>query len=217
MKDQRAIDAGESTRARASQVPSAVVIGLALLFAALPAAHEAEAQDNTRRANDVIDAISGSIGVLELSGLPEALEVEADHFEYDYQTGALRCSGNVTVKQGEVRLYAGELRVVSITAGKLTFRRITALGRVKVSKGKETATGDRAVYDQGSATITLTGDARLSSGNKTVSGEKVVFNLDEGRAEVRSTQGPVRAVIDTGVGSGDPPLDELDDFGDGNR
>ncbi len=158
----------------------------------------ARGQDNERRAEDVLDSISGSLGVLELSELSEAVEVSADHLDYDYRSGRILCHGNVVVTQGEVSLRASELKIVPVRSGTKTFRRITAHGDVSVTNGRATASGNTAVYDQGDGRITLRGGAQLASENKSVSGEKVVFNLDEGRARIESGKQPVRAVIETG-------------------
>jgi len=163
----------------------------------------ARGQDNERRAEDVLDSIGGSLGMLELSGLTQAVEVTADHFGYDYRSGRIVCRGDVVVTQGEVRLRAHELKITPVRSGSKTFHRVTARGDVSVTNGSATANGTTAVYDQGDGSIILRGNARLTSENKSVVGEKIVFNLDEGKARIESGEQPVRAVIETGGGNHD--------------
>jgi lipopolysaccharide export system protein LptA len=83
-----------------------------------------------------------------------------------------------------------------------SIRRIEALGNVTVLTKEQNASGDRAIYDLTTKSITLSGHVVITQGQNVMHGERVVVDLATGNARVESgdgqagqSHGPVRAVI----------------------
>ncbi|RMD85305.1 MAG: hypothetical protein D6815_02175, partial [Candidatus Dadabacteria bacterium] len=127
--------------------------------------------------------------------LPGDVEVTADEMTFDYKRGVLVYRGHVQVVHKDIHLRSDRINVRFEPGRTDTLRSITATGHVEVVRGRETARGERCVYDPKAATLTLTGNARLGSGRHWVEGQRVIVYLDEGRAVVEGGGGPVRARI----------------------
>ncbi|HZP19355.1 MAG TPA: LptA/OstA family protein [Bauldia sp.] len=102
-------------------------------------------------------------------------------------------SGGVTVTRGATTLKAGSIKLYSSLDAKASktgaFTRIEALGKVFVSSGPQTVTGQKAVVDMASQVITLTGNVVLSQGTSVMTGEKLVVDLRTGRARLEQAPG----------------------------
>jgi lipopolysaccharide export system protein LptA len=61
-------------------------------------------------------------------------------------------------------------------------KQIVAEGKVNATQGNRIATGDKAVFDDKTKTVTLTGSPVMRQGNSQVSGVKVVYYMDQDRA-----------------------------------
>jgi lipopolysaccharide export system protein LptA len=61
-------------------------------------------------------------------------------------------------------------------------KQIVAEGKVNATQGARVATGDKAVFDDKSKTVTLTGNPVMRQGNNQVSGSKVVYYVEQDRA-----------------------------------
>src|SRR5437763_14378047 len=61
-------------------------------------------------------------------------------------------------------------------------RQIVAEGKVNATQGNRVATGEKAVFDDKSKTVTLTGNPVMRQGNSQVTGTKVVYYMDQDRA-----------------------------------
>ncbi len=109
------------------------------------------------------------------------VDYAADRIELQDKQDRVGLSGNVDVRQGELRLRAGRTVVNFTNAGSLQIQRITASGGVVVTRGDETATGDVGIYDFNQKIITMTGNATLKRGNgDTLRGGRFVIDLRSG-------------------------------------
>lgn len=109
------------------------------------------------------------------------VDYAADRIELQDKQDRVVLSGNVDVRQSELRLRAARTVVNFTNAGSLQIQRITASGGVVVTRGDETATGDVGIYDFAGKIITMTGNATLRRGNgDTLRGARFVIDLNSG-------------------------------------
>ena len=159
-------------------------------------------------------------GLLPGQNKDEPVQIEAASLEVHDKSKTATFSGNVQVVQGDTTMKCQSLvvfygREVGIAQngpkqqvsavpgqkGAQDIRRIEAHGGVTVVTKDQNASGDLAVYDLQSKTITLTGNVVVSQGQNVIHGEKVIVNTVTGNASVESnegggtTPGRVRALI----------------------
>lgn len=109
------------------------------------------------------------------------VDYAADRIELQDKQDRVVLSGNVDVRQGNLRLSAARTVVNFTDAGALQIQRITASGGVRVTRGDEVATGDVGIYDFNQRIITMTGNASLKRGNgDTLHGGRFVIDLKSG-------------------------------------
>ena len=116
------------------------------------------------------------------------VDYAADRIELQDRENRVILSGNVDIRQQELRLRAARTTVAFTNQGSLQIQRITAAGGVRVTRGDEVATGDVAVYDFNRRIITMVGDASLKRGSDTLYGNRFVIDLNSG---VSSAEGRV--------------------------
>jgi len=133
---------------------------------------------------DVISEVAAATRQLHLASVPAELFVESDKMVFDYARGELAYSGDVRVAQGGVHMRSENLTIAFEPERTGSLRSIRASGNVLITHKNTKATGDLAVYDPASSTITLTGEAKLGAGPNTLEGERVIVYLAEGRAIV---------------------------------
>lgn len=109
------------------------------------------------------------------------VDYAADRIELQDKQDRVILSGNVDVKQAELRLRAARTVVNFTNQGSMQIQRITASGGVVVSRPDETATGDVGVYDFNQRIITMTGNATIKRSNGDVlRGGRLVVDLKSG-------------------------------------
>lgn len=109
------------------------------------------------------------------------VDYAADRIELQDKQDRVILSGNVDVKQAELRLRAARTVVNFTNAGSLQIQRITASGGVVVTRNDEVATGDVGIYDFNQKIITMTGNATIKRGNSdTLRGGRLVVDLKSG-------------------------------------
>lgn len=136
-----------------------------------------------------------------LGGDPDApIEIQADNLEVYRDRQLAVFIGNVDAQQGRMNLKTDELRVSyreggtdgdgAAVGGRIS--RLEAHGNVRVSTEKESATGDRGVYDIDSATIVLEGGVRLFQNRNVLAGQRLVMNLETGVTRLDGAPGTGR-------------------------
>jgi lipopolysaccharide export system protein LptA len=108
------------------------------------------------------------------------VDYAADRIELQDKQDRVVLSGNVDIRQAELRLRAGRTIVNFTNANALQIQRITATGGVTVNRQNEVATGDVAIYDFNRRIITMVGNASLKRGGDTLRGNRFVIDLNSG-------------------------------------
>jgi lipopolysaccharide export system protein LptA len=107
------------------------------------------------------------------------VEVEADRLAVDQAAGTAVFSGNVRVRQGELRIKAAEATLEYTESG-TEVERVVMTGGVTMTNGMDTAQGQKAIYTIATGEVLVTGDVLLTQGATTISGSELVYNLDTG-------------------------------------
>jgi lipopolysaccharide export system protein LptA len=125
------------------------------------------------------------------------VDVAADRIEVQDRADRAVFSGNVVVRQAELRLNAARLTVAYSSAGGIQIQRLDASGGVTVQSPSETARGQFAIYDLDKRIITMIGGVTLTRGESRVNGGRLVIDLDTGLA-VMEGGGPAGTQSDGG-------------------
>jgi lipopolysaccharide export system protein LptA len=128
----------------------------------------------------------------------QPVEVTSDSLTIDQTSGQAVFSGNVIVHQGDLRMSAGQVRVIYSEAdGRREVDEVVASGGVLVTRGADAAEGREARFDVSSALLTMSGAVLVTQGPTAVAGDRMVVNMRTGDGSV---EGRVRTVLDTGEG-----------------
>ncbi|ODN69373.1 LptA/OstA family protein [Methylobrevis pamukkalensis] len=155
---------------------SGLALGLALL-AAVPAGAQ-----NARQSATMPPAFDG-LGVD--SGEP--IQFEAESLEVRENDSLAVFSGNVVARQKQTVLKSDTLTVHYLGKageGAQKVERIVAAGKVLVSAGPQTASGDQAVFDTVAKTIVVSGNVVLTQGENVIRGPRLVINIESGQAKM---------------------------------
>jgi lipopolysaccharide export system protein LptA len=139
-------------------------------------------------------ALAGSqqLGAQALAGHNSNAPVDysADRIELQDKQNQVILTGNVDVKQAELRLRAARTVVNFTNNGAMQIQRITASGGVVVTRNDEVATGDVGIYDFNKKIITMTGNAKIKRANGDVlNGGRLVVDLNSGVSSASSGPG----------------------------
>lgn len=120
----------------------------------------------------------------------QPIEITADTLEVRQSDNIAIFRGNVDAVQGSMLLRADKLVVYYREAEEgeqnLGISRIDAEGNVFVSSPRETAQGQRGVYDVDNARIDLAGDVTLTWGDNIIEGDTLQMDLEAGTSSVTS-------------------------------
>jgi len=108
------------------------------------------------------------------------IAISSDSFQADLNAKSGTWSGNVIVVQGDMKLRANSVRMLT-TNGKTD--KVMASGNVVVDSPKTgTATGDNGVYSVVPRTVVMTGNVVLKKGKDVMRGSQLTVNLATGQA-----------------------------------
>ena len=115
------------------------------------------------------------------------IELSADALEVLQSKHTAVFTGNVIVKQGDIRINAAQMTVNYRESGSdgamgKGIYRILAEGKVLFTTPGETAQGDSAIYDVDGETIHLLGNVLLTRDKNVLKGTKLDYNLSTGRS-----------------------------------
>ncbi len=137
--------------------------------------------------------------LLFFSSFSEATEypitISADRMAAAENSHFVTFSGNVDVKQGDVRIRSDEMVVYyspeknmpkqqKDVQQKQQVEKMVCTGNVEITRGEWLGTSDQMEYLEARRQIILSGNAKAWQGQNMVSGNKIVHYLDEGRSEV---------------------------------
>jgi lipopolysaccharide export system protein LptA len=120
----------------------------------------------------------------------DPIYITADWMEVDQVRNVITYKGRVVMLQADMTMRSETLMAYYDPEMK-QMKQIVAEGKVNAVQGNRTATGDRAVFDDKSKTVTLTGNPVMRQGNSQVTGTKVVYFTEQERA-VAEGDGKIR-------------------------
>ena len=110
--------------------------------------------------------------------------------EVDQNKNTITYKGRVVTIQADMTMRS-EALIAYYDPETKQMRQIIAEGKVNATQGNRVATGEKAVFDDKSKTVTLTGNPVMRQGNSQVTGTKVVYYMDQDRA-IAEGDGKVR-------------------------
>ncbi len=141
--------------------------------------------------------LSAQTGV-SLSGLsidPSApIETSADSLKINRDARSSVFEGNVLIGQGDFRLAAQRVEVITNGNG---ISRIRATGGVTFTTSTDAIEAQSADYALADGSLTMSGQVLLSQGQSAIMGDRVRINLRNGSAVF---DGNVRTILQTGTG-----------------
>lgn len=108
------------------------------------------------------------------------VEVEADRLAVNQAEGTATFTGNVRVRQGDMRIKAQEA-TLEYAKDSTEVERVVMTGGVTMTNGIETAQGEKAVYTIPTGEVVITGNVLLTQGKSTISGNELVYDLNSGQ------------------------------------
>jgi lipopolysaccharide export system protein LptA len=144
------------------------------------------------------DASSPAKGGTKKAGGTSAFEfnkkdpiyITADWMEVDQNKNTITYKGRVVTVQADMTMRS-ETLVAYYDPEMKQMKQIIAEGKVNATQGNRVATGEKAVFDDKTKTVTLTGNPVMRQGNSQVSGTRVIYYMDQDRA-VAESDGKVR-------------------------
>lgn len=104
------------------------------------------------------------------------------------QDDMVECSGDVRVTQGDTLLAAERMTIIGISDER-GFRRIEAEGGVRYAADDSALSGEKAVFDADSDTLTVTGDVVVVQADQIMTGGRLVYNTVTGATMFTPEQG----------------------------
>ncbi len=148
-----------------------MIRGLAVLFLALGIS---------------VSAVHAQQAALGMKDPNAPIEVSAENVVADATAKTLTYTGNVMIRQGEVRMRANTVRVNEVDGHA---DKVFAQGGVVVDAPSGMATGDNGVYDVTPRIVTLTGHVVLAKEKNVMRGTTLTVNLITGQAKLDGGQG----------------------------
>lgn len=116
--------------------------------------------------------------------------ISADSLTLNAKQRVFVYKGNVTVDQGDMKLTSRTLE--GIYGEDNQIQKLTAKGDVRITKQDIEATGQQALYDAASATVTLSNNPQLKQGESLLTADRIKVFLRENRSQA---EGAVRVTL----------------------
>jgi len=125
----------------------------------------------------------------EAKGLSrEPVKISSNRLEADGNQNYVTFLGDVVAKQGDLVIYADELKVIYAPESQ-AMDKAEAQGNVRVVRGEQVATSEVAVYDSREETVFLSGDPKVKQGDSFLVGSEITIYLREQRSVVHGSGG----------------------------
>jgi len=111
----------------------------------------------------------------------DPIYITSDWMEVDQKKSTITYKGRVVTIQADMTMRSETLTAYYEPEMK-QMQQIVAEGKVSAVQGNRTATGEKAVFDDKTKTVTLTGNPVMRQGNSQVSGNKVIYFTEQDRA-----------------------------------
>jgi lipopolysaccharide export system protein LptA len=113
----------------------------------------------------------------------DPIYITADWMESDQSKNSIVYKGRVVTVQNDMTMRS-EMLTAFYDPDTKQMKQIVAEGKVNATQGNRVATGEKAVFDDKSKTVTLTGNPVMRQGNSQVSGTKVIYFTEQDRSTV---------------------------------
>jgi lipopolysaccharide export system protein LptA len=113
----------------------------------------------------------------------DPIYITADWMESDQSKNSIVYKGRVVTVQNDMTMRS-EMLTAYYDPETKQMKQIVAEGKVNATQGNRVATGEKAVFDDKSKTVTLTGNPVMRQGNSQVSGTKVIYFTEQDRSTV---------------------------------
>ena len=113
----------------------------------------------------------------------DPIYITADWMEADQTKNSITYKGRVVTVQNAMTMRSETLTAYYDPETK-QMKQIIAEGKVNATQGDRLATGEKAVFDDKTKTVTLTGNPVMRQGNNQVSGVKVIYFTEQDRSIV---------------------------------
>ena len=113
----------------------------------------------------------------------DPIYITADWMEADQTKNSIMYKGRVVTVQNAMTMRSDMLTAYYDPETK-QMKQIVAEGKVNATQGDRVATGEKAVFDDKTKTVTLTGNPVMRQGNNQVSGVKVIYFTEQDRSIV---------------------------------
>ncbi|MBW1971755.1 MAG: lipopolysaccharide transport periplasmic protein LptA [Deltaproteobacteria bacterium] len=120
---------------------------------------------------------------LDLKKSDQPIAISSDRMEYNNKNHNILFSGNVIIKQGDLKIQAKELKVMQDEQGK-NITSIIAKGDVQIQQKESIASCDEAKFFMKKEMVILTGHPIIRQGENIVEGEKITILFAEKRSIV---------------------------------
>src|ERR1043166_9014911 len=111
----------------------------------------------------------------------DPIYITSDWMEVDQTKNTITYKGRVVTVQADMTMRSDTLTAY-YDEGMKQMKQIVAEGKVNATQGARIATGDKAVFDDSTKTVTLTGSPVMRQGNSQVTGTKVIYFVEQDRA-----------------------------------
>lgn len=113
------------------------------------------------------------------------VDFAADRIELQDRADRAVLTGNVDVKQGDMRLRSARLTIAYTSAAQTEVTRMDASGGVVLTTSTENARSQYAIYDLRTRLVTMIGNVVISrAGKGETRGNRLVLNLNSGAASL---------------------------------
>ena len=115
------------------------------------------------------------------------IHIAADHMVSTENNSTVIFTGDVDVKQGDLRIRTDKMTVHYAKDNKGESQKVEKLiciGNVEVTRGEWLGTGRKMTYLAQKQQVILTGNAKAWQDQNMVSGSQILYYIDKGRSEV---------------------------------
>jgi lipopolysaccharide export system protein LptA len=152
----------------------------------------------------------------------QPVHIEATRLEVRDKDKVATFIGNVQVIQGDTEMRCKTLTVfyeqdpdkpgsavrtaTPGPGGEQRIKRLEAKGGVVVTQNDQVATGETALFDMHSNTVTMLGKVVVTQGQNVLRGDRLVVDMTTGVSRVESDTGRVQGLFQSSGGSGPPGI-----------
>ena len=147
--------------------------------------------------------VSSQSAVALESDRNQSVLVEADEVEMDFSSGTRIYRGNVSVRQGTIRILADQIELIyegeQLDHGIATGNPAVFRQRPDGKDHDVIGTGQRIELDEINNIVTFINNARLRQGGDAIEGERIVYDMGRDRMTVRGETRSTREGEDAGT------------------